>query len=135
MPLTALVPLLLNLRKGTLRDELDQFYETLGEDAGVGPVTASAFCQARSKLKPEVLEQLNDSLIEQAARQIGLRRWRGFRVLAVDGSTARLPNTPAIEAHFGRPVGSGVPLARLSRLYDVLNGWVIRADRRAVPYR
>ena len=57
------------------------------------------------------------------------RLWHGFRLLAVDGSTARLPNTDDVIATFGEPPeGSSVPLARLSRLYDVLNDLVIVAD-------
>ena len=56
--------------------------------------------------------------------------WHGLRLLAIDGSTARLPNTDDARATFGAPPGgSSVLLARFSRLYDVLNGLVIEADR------
>lgn len=134
LPLSTLVPLLLNLRKGTIRDELDQFFETLADDAVAREsVSEAAFCRARQKLKPEALAMLNDALVDTANTQIAQRRWRDFRVLAVDGSTARLPNTPAIAEYFGGPRGSGVPLARFSRLYDVLNDRVIQADM--APYR
>ena len=115
LPLPQLVTLLLNLRKGTHRDELDQFFETITGDPLAG-------AQVR----------LNDALLDSANEQIALRRWQGFRVLAVDGSTARLPNTPAIADYFGKPRGSGVPLARFSRRHDVLNGHTIQADM--VPY-
>lgn len=133
LPLPQLVTLLLNLRKGTNRDELNQFFETITGDPLAGaPVSEAAFCRARKKLKPEALVRLNDALLDSANEQIALRRWQGFRVLAVDGSTARLPNTPAIADYFGKPRGSGVPLARFSRLHDVLNGQTIQADM--VPY-
>ena len=56
----------------------------------------------------------------------------GLRVLAVDGSTGRLPDFLAIEEYFGKPSGSGVPLARFSRLFDVLNDQILHADM--VPY-
>jgi len=134
LPLSTLVPLLLNLRKGTIRDELDQFFEThTGDAIALSTVSEAAFCRARQKLKPEALALLNDALVDAAHAQIAQRRWRDFRVLAVDGSTARLPNTPAIAEYFGGPRGSGVPLARFSRLYDVLNDRVIQADM--APYR
>ena len=55
------------------------------------------------------------------------QRWRGLRVLA-DGSTGRLPDFLAIEEYFGKPSGSGVPLARFSRLFDVLNDQILHAD-------
>ena len=133
LPLQRLVPLLLNFRKGTNRDELDQFFETITDDpASVTPVSEAAFCRARKKLKPEALVTLNNVLLDSANQQIAQQRWRGLRVLAVDGSTGRLPDFPAIEEYFGKPSGSGVPLARFSRLFDVLNDQILHADM--VPY-
>ena len=133
MPLQRLVPLLLNFRKGTNRNELDQFFETITDDpASVTPVSEAAFCRARKKLKPEALVTLNNVLLDSANQQIAQQRWRGLRVLAVDGSTGRLPDFPAIEEYFGKPSGSGVPLARFSRLFDVLNDQILHADM--VPY-
>ena len=50
-------------------------------------------------------------------------------MLAADGSTLRLPQTPAVIAHFGAPpAGSAVPLGRFSQLFDVLNGLVVDAE-------
>lgn len=134
LPLTMLVPLLLNFRKGTNRDELDQFFETVtGSAIPTHTVTEAAFCRARQKLKPEAFVVLNDALLDTANTHLAQRLWREFRVLAVDGSTARLPNTPAIREYFGGPRGSGVAMARFSRLYDVLNDRVIQADME--PYQ
>ena len=137
-PLTQrLVPLLLNFRKGTNRDELDQFFETITDDpASVTPVSEAAFCRARKKLKPEALVTLNNVLLDSANQQIAQQRWRGLRVLAVDGSTGRLPDFPAIEEYFGKPSGSGVPLARFSRLFDVLNDQILHAvPRNSLTYQ
>lgn len=134
LPLKLLVPLLLNLRKGTNREELDQFFEAVNDTAvPLNTVSEAAFCRARQKLKPEALILLNDALLDEASKQLPQKHWRDFRLLAVDGSTARLPNTPAILEHFGKPSDSHVPMARLSRLYDVLNDRVIQAD--VEPYR
>ena len=133
LPLQRLVPLLLNFRKGTNRDELEQFFETITDDpTSVTPVSEAAFCRARQKLKPEALVTLNNVLLDSANQQIAQQRWRGMRVLAVDGSTGRLPDFLAIEEYFGKPSGSGVPLARFSRLFDVLNDQILHADM--VPY-
>ena len=120
LPLQRLVPLLLNFRKGTNRDELDQFFETITDDpASVTPVSEAAFCRARQKLKPEALVTLNNVLLDSTNQQVVQQRWRGLRVLAVDGSTGRLPNLPAIEEYFGKPSGSGVPLARFFPGYSM----------------
>jgi hypothetical protein len=129
LPLPQLVGLLLNLRKGTLRDELDGFWEVLtGEPLAQG-VSASAFCQARQKLNPSALLILGERLVRTFAEQFCLRRWHGWRLLATDGSTVRLPNTADVAAVFGPPPnGSAAPLGRFSQLYDVLNDVVVDAD-------
>ncbi len=119
---------MLNYRKGTVQDELDQFFETVTGSPTSSGVTPAAFCKARFKLKPEAFVVLNEAVLERTATQFPQPRWHDFRLLAVDGSTARLPDTPAIDRYFGRPANSGVPLARFSRLYDVLNGQVVQAD-------
>jgi len=129
LPLPHLVAMLLNLRKGSIGDELDRFFEILHEEPLAESVSASAFCQARKKLNPNALIGLGEPLLAGFEEHFSPRRWHGFRLLAVDGSTARLPNTPDVIATFGEPPErSSVPLARLSRLYDVLNDLVIVAD-------
>ncbi len=128
LPLTHLIPLMLNYRKGTVQDELDQFFETVTESPTAPGVSPAAFCKARRKLKPKAFVQLNEPLLESAAKQLPQNLWHSFRLLAVDGSTGRLPNTPEIDRCFGRPVDSGVPMTRFSRLYAVLNGQVVQAD-------
>lgn len=129
LPLSELVTFLLNLRKGANQDELDRFFEVVSGQPVIQGITQSAVCQARRKLKPGAFLALNDKLLEGFYRHFAARRWHGLRVLAVDGSMARLPPTADVEATFGpAPEGSAVPQARLSRLYDVLNHLVIAAD-------
>jgi hypothetical protein len=129
LPLPQLIGVLLNLRKGTLQDELDGFWAMLtGEPLAQG-VSASALCQARQKLNPLALWGLNERLVRTFAQAFALRRWHGWRLLATDGSTLRLPHTPDVIATFGAPPkGSAVPLGRLSVLYDVLNEVVVDAE-------
>lgn len=62
-------------------------------------------------------------------RRFAAKRRHGWRLPGIDGSTLRLPATADVVAEFGSPPsGSTIPLARLSRLYDVLNGIVVDAD-------
>ena len=129
LPLPELMTFLLNLRKGANQDELDRFFEVASGQPVIQCITRSALCQARKKLEPRAFMALNDKLLEGFYRQFAAHRWHGLRLLAVDGSTARLPPTADVEAMFGpAPEGSSVPLARLSRLYDVLNHLVVEAD-------
>jgi len=52
------------------------------------------------------------------------KRWFGFTLLAIDGSTVKIPRTSEVENHFGLwSVNSQnpCPLARISQMFDVLN--------------
>jgi hypothetical protein len=59
-------------------------------------------------------------------------KWHGYRLIAIDGSTARLPNSDKTVEEFGIADTSetGVPiiLARLSQAYDMLNHITIDAS-------
>ena len=120
------VSMRLKLRKGSIGDELDRFFGVLHDQPLADGVSPSAFCHARMQLDPHALLALSRPLLEGFERDFTPRLWHGSRLLAIDGSTARLPNTDDAMATFGvAPEGSSVPLARFSRLYDVLNGLVI----------
>jgi hypothetical protein len=50
--------------------------------------------------------------------------WFGLRLLAIDGSTTKLPMTDDVVRHFGVwnvRQGAPSPMARVSQLFDVLN--------------
>jgi hypothetical protein len=55
---------LINLIKGALQRELDQFFQVLSPgDVAKRVVTKSAFCAARQKLNPSAFIELNVSVI------------------------------------------------------------------------
>ena len=128
---------LLNLVKGALQRELDDFFQVLrNADGAERAVTKSAFCAARQKLKPSAFIDLNQDLVRRWYREAPVRRWRGLDLRAVDGSTLRLPDTPDAIATFGRmfPAHSApATLARISQVYDPLNGLIL--DALIAPYR
>jgi len=107
-----------------LQDELDGFFAAPGglRARQACRVTKAALSRARKHLLPsafvELLQGTNRLFYAQPA---GVRRWRGLRLLAVDGSKLVLPNTPEFADHFGVPRGARQPMALLSALYDVLN--------------
>ena len=121
-----LVLFLLNQPRTALQTELDQFYRVLNQaSTETQMVTAQAFCRARKKLNPEVFESLN-RLLQQQIDCFGLRqKWRGLRVLAVDGSTVHLPLESTMATFFGSH--SGFPMARLSTLYEVADGQTLHS--------
>jgi len=62
------------------------------------------------QLDPRALLALNRPLLEGFERDFTPRLWHGCRLLTVDGSTVRLPNTEDVIATFGAPpAGSSVP--------------------------
>jgi hypothetical protein len=135
LPFVLVVLFLLNLVKRALQDELDEFFKfQRGEAVAVRVVTKSAFSQARQKLAYAAFVELNRAQVAYFYDQFVPRTWRGFRLVAIDGSTNELPRTPEIRAHFGvwQPAqGDPCPVARASQLFDVLNG--VTLDARIAP--
>ena len=65
-------------------------------------VTASALTQARQKLKYTAFcDLITQALVAPYDQTPTYRTWRGLRVMAVDGSNIRLPDTPEIRREFG----------------------------------
>ncbi len=127
LALPELLKFLLNLRKGANQDELDRCFEVVCEQPLADSVSKSALTQARANLRPAAFAELSGVLMDGAMRSLPLRRWHGFRLLAVDGSSLLLPKAAAVVEAFGQ-TGEVTPQARCSRLYDVLNRLVAAAD-------
>jgi hypothetical protein len=120
LPFVVVILFLLNLVKRALQDELDEFFNLdRGAAVAARAVTKSAFSQARQKLKAEAFVELNQVQLDYFYSHFPQQTWCGFRLLAVDGSTAQLPRTPDIAAYFG--LGDSVLLARVSQMFDVIN--------------
>jgi hypothetical protein len=105
-------------------------------------VTASAFCQARYKLKHTAFIELNQqAIVEPMYADDDYQKLWGFRVLAVDGSTVMLPNNKETREAFGtigytngknrQPLGEHC-YGRASVLYDVQNRIAVDATLAAI---
>jgi hypothetical protein len=102
-------------------------------DAADGPqVSAGALTHARAKLHASAFVELNQVVVigtfYDPTQNAPVRRWRGHRLLGIDSSLLRLPQSPALAAHFGvgergnqHGVQADYPQARISVLYDLLN--------------
>ena len=126
----------MNLVKGSAQQELDHFFKVLHDEKHARQiVTKSALVQARKKLSATAFVELNKQVVDRYYAQAHYNTWKGFRLCAVDGSTLRVPNTPAIiktfGVHRGRLAQKGCPMALASVYYDVLNQVVI--DARLAP--
>ncbi len=101
-------------------------------------VTASAYCQARMKLPLTVFQQLLRSVSNALQHEpLDEGRWLGHRTFWVDGSSSSMPDTPALQEHFGQPgrqlPGCGFPVAHLMTLLHAGTGMVLRVF--AAPLR
>ena len=125
LPFHNIIFFLMNLIKGSYQDELDYFFKAIDHsESFIRKVTKSAFCKARKKLKFEAFTQLNLEAVNYFYDHFSPKKWYGFTLLAIDGSTVKLPRTPEVENHFGVWDANGqnpCPLARISQLFDVLN--------------
>ena len=120
-----LIVFLINFVRSSYQDELDKFFKTICRfDVAKRIVSKAALTKARMKLKFEAFVELNLHLVNYFEKHFKPRNWYGFRLLGIDGSTARLPMTESVAEHFGvwnGRQGAPSPMARVSQLFDVLN--------------
>jgi len=127
LPFGKVAVLLLQGHKFPMQNALNKCAKALAEVADVP--TASAYCQARRKLQPELFVHLNEVVAQrytELSRGDGsLRLWQGRRVLGVDGSYLNLPDTAETRREFSVQTNQHAAGARVqalcSVLYDVLN--------------
>ncbi|MDO8596897.1 MAG: IS4 family transposase [Sulfuricaulis sp.] len=117
----------------SIQRHLHEFLDDLAGGELFDPVTPGAWTHARAKLKHTAFIELNRSCVLPAiyapARRREIQRWHGHRLLGLDGSLVRLPNSAELCAQFipvdvtndGGQVGIRYAEARMSVLYDLLN--------------
>jgi len=113
----------------SLQLHLNDFAQQLGVEHWV---SKGGWSQARAKLRHTAFIELNQravvGVVYGGQTDFEVRRWHGWRVLALDSSLLRLPQEAEMGEEFGwaecrnqsGPTGR-YPQARLSALYDVLN--------------
>lgn len=134
LPFPKLVLFIAKLCKKSLSIELEKFFEEIGKPI---ECSVSAFVQQRVKLKPYFFSCWNRLLQKSFYLYYGsaVKRWKGYRIVAGDGSAISLINTPALNNHFGgqsNQHGNFVQ-AKTFYHYDVLNELILLAEIK--PYR
>jgi hypothetical protein len=96
------VVLILSGHKVSLQNALNKFFNALEELFRVP--SASAYCQAKKKVKPEVFVHLSEVLCADFYHLYGadneVRRWHGHRLMGADGTYLTLPDTEELRACF-----------------------------------
>jgi len=135
LPFERLVLLIVKLCKKTLSIELEKFFEELGDR---NTCSVSAFTQQRIKLKATFFYWWNKVLVSSYYHYAGqgtIKRWKGYRIVAADGSNVSLVNTPALNSYFGGASNQSCSFVQAKTFYhyDVLNELVLMP--RIMPYR
>jgi IS4 transposase len=127
LPFWKTTVLILRSWKTSIHNKLTKFFDDLNL-LDVMP-TASAFCQARKKIKPELFIALKDETVKffyKNYEKSGLvKRWNGRLLWAIDGSSINIPDTQETRIKYRIQVNQfnkdGTVQALSSFLYDVLN--------------
>ena len=133
LPFEKLALLILKLCKKTLSIELEHFFEEIGEDV---PCSVSALTQQRVKLEPIFFYLWNCVLQKSYYCRYGnaVKRWKGYRVIAADGSSVSLMNNRALSNYFGGQTNqlTSFVLAKTLYHYDVLNDIILLPQKPAI---
>ena len=80
---------LINFITKSLQSELDNLFKIiLHSELPENKVSKGAFSQARQKLKHEAFIDLDKDQIEYFYDSSDYKKWNGFRLIAIDGSTS-----------------------------------------------
>lgn len=91
-----------------------------------GTYTKQAFSKARKKINPKAFYILFRESVELFYRDAKYRRYRGYRVTAIDGTKYNLPGSEELMRIYGSQGHTNNQVQALgSCLYDVLNGILI----------
>lgn len=133
--LTFPIVMLFTLQKTakSIQRHLHEFLNELSSGDLFEPVTPGAWTHARAKLKHTAFIELNERcvlpMIYGSAHGQEIQRWCGHRLLGMDSSLVRLPNsadmlkqfTPVEGSNQSGKTGVNYPEGRVSVLYDLLN--------------
>lgn len=122
--------LVLSMLKKSLNIELQHFFDTQN-GTGLMPCSKSAFCQQRQKISSSWFKFLIDYISRLFyEHQSIVKRWKGYKIISVDGSAAFLVNNKEVQNYYQGAVNQhgGYALARYMKMYDVLNGITLKAE-------
>jgi hypothetical protein len=134
LPFEKLALLITRLCKKTLSVELEKFFEEMDSSMAC---SVSAFTQQRIKLEPVFFYFWNMVLWGSYYLYSGnsAKRWKGYRIIAADGSSISLINNTALNKYFGGQSNQQTSFVQAKTFYhyDVLNELVLMPQIK--PYR
>ena len=117
----------MNIASKSLTVELTRFFRRLSGTLQGESGSKQSYSDARMKMSYQAYIELNDQFVRAYYADDEYKRWKGYRLIAIDGSRIQLPNTKQVIEEFGlaENKGKSIPMAMTSPAYDVLNDIVI----------
>lgn len=111
LPLKVMLQIIISMQGGSINRELYDYDKTID-------VTSSAFVQQRGKITPEMFRYIFQSYNRLCEDK---KRYRGYRLLAVDGSDVNIAKNPDSETYTGNSYAEGFNQFHINALYDLIN--------------
>lgn len=123
LPLERMVYLIISLLKRSLSVELEDFFQSYYPEHSCA--SKAALSKQRHKLDYSFFTLWNNVLVKSfyECYQQEVKRRKGFRLMAIDGSTAYLINKPDLITHFGvqSNQSTSIAMGQIMELHDILN--------------
>lgn len=140
MPFNDMIKCILNKEGKTTTMEINNYFKKINKREQ--RVSKQAFSKQRCKLNPEVFKVLNKEYVESIYSETNYKTFKGYILVAIDGSILEIPNTEELREQYGYQNSNKKEVRRVARakasgLYDVENNIMIDAilDRYNTPER
>jgi len=119
----------INMVKKSLQLELDDFFKLKGGDVNI---RKQSYSEARLKILPEAFMKLFYHIVEGFYKNDNYKKYRGYRLSAIDGTKLEINNSEVLRNAFGFDENSTTKVARAmaSVIYDIENDKMIAATIR-----
>jgi hypothetical protein len=125
MTFKSIVVFILNFVRKSLQLELDDYFNDInGTNFNV---TKQAFSEARQKISPNAFIKMSDEIIKWFYKDTDFKRYKGYRLLSIDGTVLEINNSEKLRIEFGYIENQTIKVARAraAGLYDVENDMII----------
>ena len=125
------VAMIIKMIRQSLQIECNLLADRLDMDE---PVSKQAFSKARYQISYTGFQALNHTLLTELYTDNNEGIWKGYRILGLDGSTIRLPESKELEKSFGRwdrgvDRNENCPIiGRISQVVELTTGVIVDAE-------
>lgn len=125
MTFKSIINFILNFIRKSLQLELDDFFK--GINGTNFHVTKQAFSEARQKISPTAFIKMSDEIIKWFYTDTDFKRYKGYRLLSIDGTVLEINNSENLRKEFGYIKNQTIEVARARAegLYDIENDMML----------